>query len=77
MPGNWRRRHTRHHRPCARRNNTIAVNANAPMPAGGIPVDIPSLRGATRDRYPIQLLQAGFRYCGRAELTPVVSIMTH
>jgi hypothetical protein len=38
--------------------NTIAVNVNAPMPAGGVHVDIPSFRGATRDRYPIQLLQA-------------------
>jgi hypothetical protein len=38
--------------------NTIAINVNAPMPAGGVHVDIPSFRGATRDRYPIQLLQA-------------------
>jgi hypothetical protein len=38
--------------------STIAVNVNAPMPAGIIHVDIPSFRGATRDRYPIQLLQA-------------------
>ena len=38
--------------------NTIAINVIAPMPAGGIDVDIPSFRGATRDRYPIQLLQA-------------------
>lgn len=38
--------------------NTIAVNVNAPMPAGAVHVDIPSFRGATRDRYPIQLLQA-------------------
>ena len=38
--------------------STIAVNVNAPMPAGGVHVDIPSFRGATRDRYPIQLLQA-------------------
>jgi hypothetical protein len=38
--------------------NTIAVNVNAPMPAGSVHVDIPSFRGATRDRYSIQLLQA-------------------
>jgi hypothetical protein len=38
--------------------NTVVVNINAPMPAGAIHVDIPSFRGATRDRYPIQLLQA-------------------
>jgi hypothetical protein len=38
--------------------STIAVNVNAPMPAGAIHVDIPSFRGATRDHYPIQLLQA-------------------
>jgi hypothetical protein len=38
--------------------NTIVVNINAPMPASAIHVDIPSFRGATRDRYPIQLLQA-------------------
>jgi hypothetical protein len=37
--------------------NTVVVNVNAPMPAGAIHVDIPSFRGATRDRYPIQLLQ--------------------
>ncbi|HLZ06459.1 MAG TPA: hypothetical protein VKR55_30470 [Bradyrhizobium sp.] len=38
--------------------NTIAVNVNAPMPSGAVHVDIPSFRGTTRDRYPIQLLQA-------------------
>jgi hypothetical protein len=38
--------------------NTVVVNVNAPMPAGAVHVDIPSFRGATRDRYPIQLLQA-------------------
>src|SRR4029077_13495870 len=38
--------------------NTVVVNVNAPMPVGAIHVDIPSFRGATRDRYPIQLLQA-------------------
>jgi hypothetical protein len=38
--------------------NTVAVNVNAPMPAGGIHVDVPSFRGADRDRYPMQLLQA-------------------
>jgi hypothetical protein len=38
--------------------NTVVVNINAPMPASAIHVDIPSFRGATRDRYPIQLLQA-------------------
>jgi len=36
----------------------VAVNVNAPMPAGGIHVDVPSFRGAGRDRYPMQLLQA-------------------
>jgi hypothetical protein len=38
--------------------STIAVNVNAPMPSGVVHVDIPSFRGATRDRHPIQLLQA-------------------
>jgi hypothetical protein len=38
--------------------NTVVVNVNAPMSAGVIHVDIPSFRGAARDRYPIQLLQA-------------------
>src|SRR5580704_3912684 len=38
--------------------NTVAVNVNAPMPAGSIHVDVPSFRGADRDRYPMQLLQA-------------------
>ena len=38
--------------------NTVAVNINAPMAAGGIHVDVPSFRGADRDRYPMQLLQA-------------------
>ncbi len=38
--------------------STVAVNVNAPMPAGSIHVDVPSFRGAGRDRYPMQLLQA-------------------
>ena len=38
--------------------STIAINVNAPMPAGGVHVDIPGFRGVTRDRYPLQLLQA-------------------
>ena len=38
--------------------STVAVNVSAPMPAGGIHVDVPSFRGADRDRYPMQLLQA-------------------
>ena len=38
--------------------STVAVNINAPMPAGGIHVDVPSFRGADRDRYPMRLLQA-------------------
>jgi len=38
--------------------NTVAVNVTAPMPAGNIHVDVPSFRGADRDRYPMQLLQA-------------------
>ena len=38
--------------------STVAVNVNAPMPAGAIHVDVPSFRGADRDRYPMQLLQA-------------------
>lgn len=38
--------------------STVVVNVNAPMPAGAIHVDIPSFRGAARDRYSIQLLQA-------------------
>ena len=38
--------------------STVVVNVNAPMPAGAVHVDIPSFRGANRDRYPLQLLQA-------------------
>ena len=38
--------------------NTVVVNVNAPMPPGVIHVDIPSFRGADRDRFPIQLLHA-------------------
>jgi hypothetical protein len=38
--------------------STVAVNVNVPMPAGNIHVDVPSFRGADRDRYPMQLLQA-------------------
>lgn len=38
--------------------STIAVNVNAPMPASGVHVDLPAFRGAARDRYPMQLLQA-------------------
>jgi hypothetical protein len=38
--------------------NTVAVNVTAPMAAGNIHVDVPSFRGADRDRYPMQLLQA-------------------
>ena len=38
--------------------NTVAVNVSAPMPAGNIHVDVPAFRGADRDRYPMQLLQA-------------------
>jgi len=38
--------------------NTLAVNVNAPMPSGNIHIDVPSFRGADRDRYPMQLLQA-------------------
>ena len=38
--------------------NTVAVNVTAPMPAGNIHLDVPSFRGADRDRYPMQLLQA-------------------
>jgi hypothetical protein len=38
--------------------STVAVNVTAPMPAGRIHVDVPSFRGADRDRYPMQLLQA-------------------
>jgi hypothetical protein len=37
--------------------NTVAVNVTAPMRAGNIHIDIPSFRGADRDRYPMQLLQ--------------------
>jgi hypothetical protein len=36
----------------------IVVNLNAPMPAGGIHVDIPTFRGATRDQYPLAFLVA-------------------
>jgi hypothetical protein len=38
--------------------NTVAVNVGATQPAGAIHVDVPSFRGADRDRYPMQLLQA-------------------
>jgi hypothetical protein len=38
--------------------STVAVNITAPMAAGNIHVDVPSFRGADRDRYPMQLLQA-------------------
>ena len=38
--------------------STVVVNVNAPMRAGAIHVDIPSFRGATRDRYALPLLQA-------------------
>jgi hypothetical protein len=37
---------------------TVVVNVNAPMSAGAVHVDIPSFRGAGRDRYPLRLLQA-------------------
>jgi hypothetical protein len=37
---------------------TVVVNINAPMPAGTVHVDIPSFRGASRDGYPLPLLQA-------------------
>ncbi len=37
---------------------TVVVNVNAPMPAGAVHVDIPSFHGATRDSYPLALLQA-------------------
>jgi hypothetical protein len=38
--------------------NTVAVNVTAAMAAGNIHVDVASFRGADRDRYPMQLLQA-------------------
>ena len=38
--------------------NTVAVNVSGPGPAGAIHVDVPSFRGADRDRYPMRLLQA-------------------
>jgi hypothetical protein len=37
---------------------TVVINVNAPMPAGAVHLDIPSFRGANRDRYPLPLLQA-------------------
>ena len=37
---------------------TVVVNVNAPMPAGAVHVDIPSFRGANRDRYSLRVLQA-------------------
>ena len=46
--------------------NTVAVNITAPMAAGNIHVDVPSFRGADRDRYPMQLLQA-MAACGLFE----------
>lgn len=38
--------------------NTVAVNVSTPQPGGAIHVDVPSFRGADRDRYPMRLLQA-------------------
>ncbi len=38
--------------------NTVALNVSAPQPADNIHVDVPAFRGADRDRYPMQLLQA-------------------
>jgi hypothetical protein len=38
--------------------NTVAINVSGPGPAGAIHVDVPSFRGADRDRYPMRLLQA-------------------
>ncbi len=38
--------------------STVAVNVSAPHPAGAIHVDVPAFRGADRNRYPMQLLQA-------------------
>jgi hypothetical protein len=38
--------------------SAVAVNVTAPTSAGGIHVDVPAFRGADRDRYPLQLLQA-------------------
>ena len=46
--------------------NTVAVNVTAPMAAGNVHVDVPSFRGADRDRYPMQLLQA-MGACGLLE----------
>ncbi len=40
------------------RPTTVVVNVNAPMPAGAVHIDIPSFRGANRDHYSLQLLQA-------------------
>ena len=40
------------------RPTTVVVNVNAPMGPGATHVDIPSFRGANRDRYPLKLLQA-------------------
>ena len=37
---------------------TVVVNVNAPMRAGAVHLDIPSFRGASRDEYPLRLLQA-------------------
>jgi hypothetical protein len=34
----------------------VVVNVNAPMPAGLTHVDVPTFRGATRDRYPLAFL---------------------
>ena len=45
---------------------TVAVNVTVPMAAGNIHVDVPSFRGADRDRYPMQLLQA-MAACGLFE----------
>src|ERR1700722_7898972 len=36
----------------------VAVNVNAPMPAGPTHVDIPTFRGVTRDQYPLAFLVA-------------------
>ena len=43
------------------RPKLVVVNLNAPMPAGPTHIDIPTFRGATRERYPIGWLVAMYR----------------
>jgi hypothetical protein len=53
--------------------STVVINVNAPMRAGAIHIDIPSFRGAGRDRYPLPLLQA-MGTCGLFEPWRIIEV---